>query len=103
MAKVTVSGNYYILELSFWEKIGAFHASPKARISSLVSITEFKDPWRREVLKGWRAPGTGIPFIILLGTMRYRGGKDFLAICGRKPVKKYHFRNEDFVSWIVTS
>ena len=52
---------------------------------------------------GMACSWSGLPFIILLGMMRYRGGKDFTAIYGRKPVKKYHFINEEFTNWIVTS
>ena len=59
MATVTVSENYYILKLSFWEKIGAFDKGPKARNTSIVSITELDEPWRRGVIMGWRAPGPG--------------------------------------------
>jgi hypothetical protein len=39
-----------------------------------VSTTPFRD------LRGIRAPGTGLPGVIALGTWRYRGGKDFAAL-----------------------
>lgn len=34
-------------------------------------------------LRGIRAPGTGLPGAIALGTWRYRGGPDLVAVCGR--------------------
>jgi hypothetical protein len=30
-----------------------------------------------------RAPGTGLPGVIALGTRRYKGGRDFVAVYGR--------------------
>jgi hypothetical protein len=54
------------------------------------------------VLKGIRAPGAGFPFLILLGTMRYRGGKDFAAIYGQRLVEIYTFKDGPFKRWIVT-
>jgi hypothetical protein len=49
-----------------------------------------------------RAPGTAIPFVVLLGTMRFRGGKDFIAIYRRKPVDIYEFSAGEFKRWILS-
>ena len=68
----------------------------------LIKTTVFQNPWSKEVLKGVRAPGTGIPYVILLGTMRYKGGKDFTAIYKRSPVTVYEFKEYSFKRWIVT-
>jgi hypothetical protein len=53
-------------------------------------------------LRGVRAPGTGIPYVVLLGTMRFKEGKDFTAIYKRKPVKIYEFSAGEFKRWIVS-
>jgi hypothetical protein len=70
MALLVREGDVLRLELSFWEKIGAFHSSPHAPLSALESVTYYKSPWSMSVLRGVRAPGTGFPFVILLGTMQ---------------------------------
>jgi hypothetical protein len=80
--------------------LGAFHGSPEVDLSEVESIEIEETPWVREVLKGVRAPGTGIPFLIMLGTMRYRGGKDFVAIYRRKPAAIINFRSGEFKRWI---
>ena len=55
---------------------------------------------RQEVLKGVRAPGTGIPFLVMLGTMRYLKGKDFVAIYRRKPSAIVTLKSGEFKRWI---
>jgi hypothetical protein len=61
-----------------------------------------ENPWHRSVIKGFRAPGAAIPFVVLLGTMRYRGGKDFTAIYKRRAVDIYEFKNSAYRRWILT-
>jgi len=102
MAKVIESKDKLILKLSFWEKIFALHNSLTVDKSSLIEKKVAQKPWSSEVLKGIRAPGTGFPFLILLGTMRYRGGKDFTAIYKRRPVEIYIFKDGPYKRWIVT-
>jgi hypothetical protein len=102
MAKVIEQGEQLILRLSFWEKIGGLHKDLIVSKDQLVKKSVFQNPWSKEVLKGVRAPGTGIPYVILLGSMRYKGGKDFTAIYKRWPVSVYEFKSGEFKRWIVT-
>ena len=102
MAKVIESKDKLILQLSFWERIGALHKSLTIDKSSLIEKKVADKPWRNSVLRGIRAPGTGFPFLILLGTMRYRGGKDFTAIYKKSPVTIYEFENTSYNRWIIT-
>ena len=102
MPKVIESKDELILQLSFWERIGALHKSLVIDKNSLVEKKLADKPWRSSLLRGIRAPGTGIPFLILLGTMRYRGGKDFTAIYKQRPVEIYSFKDGPYKRWIVT-
>ncbi len=102
MAKVIEEGNHLILKLSMLEKIGGLHKDLVVSKDLLVKKTVFQNPWSKEVLRGVRAPGTGIPYVILLGSMRYKGGKDFTAIYKRRPVTVYEFKDGAFSRWIVT-
>jgi hypothetical protein len=102
MAKIVEVGSEVILQLSWREKIFAFHGNPRATASDVLSITESINPWSKEVLRGVRAPGTAIPFVVLLGTMRFSGGKDFTAIYKRGPVRIYEFSAGEFKRWIVS-
>ena len=102
MAQVIEVGGELVLQLSLREKIFAFHGNPTANAADLVSTTESANPWSKEVLRGVRAPGTAIPYVVLLGTMRFKGGKDFTAIYKRGPVRIYEFSAGEFKRWIVS-
>ncbi len=54
-------------------------------------------------LRGVRAPGTGVPGRIALGTWRYRGGKDFAALYGGKPAVIVHLRDAPFRRLLVSA
>jgi hypothetical protein len=90
-------------ELSRLETLGALHRSPTAALADLVRIRLVDDPWKAGVLRGWRAPGTGIPWVILLGTMRRRGGKDFCAVRGRRAAYVLDFADGEFDRWVVSA
>ena len=102
MAKVVESANQLHLKLSVLEKIFALHGDIWVDKSLLTKKVMVENPWRREVIKGFRAPGAAIPFVVLLGTMRYRSGKDFTAIYNRKAVDIYEFKDSAYKRWIVT-
>jgi hypothetical protein len=102
MAGVIEKNGELILQLSWREKIFALHGNPRAKVSDLISTAESDTPWTKEVLRGVRAPGTGIPYVVLLGTMRFKGGKDFTAIYKRGPVRIYEFGACEFKRWIVS-
>lgn len=101
MALLKISGEKLKLELSSLEKLGAFHSSPEVDVSQVESIAEVPNPWTSTILKGVRAPGTGIPYVIMLGTLRYRGGKDFCAIYKRQPHVVISLKSGEFKRWIV--
>ena len=98
---LVVSGEKLIYSLSFLEKLGAFRKSPKSLLKNIQEIRYIENPWSREVLRGLRAPGTGIPYVIMLGTMRHRKGKDFCVIYKKNPVILIEFKNEKFARWVI--
>ena len=102
MAKVTESATKFQLKLSVLEKIFALHGDIWVDKSLLTKKVMVEKPWRRSVIKGFRAPGAAIPFVVLLGTMRYRGRKDFTAIYNRTAVDIYEFKDSAYKRWIVT-
>jgi hypothetical protein len=102
MAKVIESETQLHLKLSVLEKIFALHGDFWVDKRLLTKKLMVENPWRRDVIKGFRAPGAAIPFIVLLGTMRYRGGKDFTAIYNRRAADIYEFKNSAYKRWILT-
>ena len=102
MAKVIEHDGVITLRLSRLEKMGALHGDISVASNLLLSKTEVSNPWTKEHLRGTRSPGTAIPYRILLGTMRFKGGKDFCAIYKRTPAVIYEFSDAPFKRWVVT-
>ena len=94
-------GSRLSYHLSLLEKLGAFGNSPSVDISNLLSVTREEDPWTTKVLRGIRFPGTGFPFVIMLGTLLHRNGKDFCVVYKRRPVLVLEFKNEKHQRWII--
>jgi len=96
-----IEGDSFRYELSWLENLGAFWRAHKSKISNLVSVTPHSNPWTTQVLRGMRAPGTGFPFVIMLGTMWHRRGRDFCVVYRKKPVLVLEFRSESFKRWVI--
>jgi hypothetical protein len=102
MAEILDSGNEVVLCLTKREKLAALHGNLVASKSDLISRKVVENPWRSGLLKGVRSPGTGIPFYLLLGTMRYKDGKDFTIIYRNKPVEVFEFKGGPYKRWIIS-
>ena len=102
MAKLVKSGNELILELSIWEKLGALHDSPRVAAGSVEKIEFIDQLWGSSTLRGVRAPGTALPYLVLLGTLRGRGYRDFVAMSGRGEGVVLTLKSGPFARWIFT-
>ena len=102
MAKIIDRGKNIEICLSAKEKIASVHGNLIASKSDIISRKVVENPWRSGILKGVRVPGTAIPFYLLLGTMRYKGGYDFTIIYRDKPVEVFEFKSGPYKRWIIT-
>jgi hypothetical protein len=102
MASVIREGNELILKLSFWEKLGALNSSPRTSLDSIEKIEFIDQLWGSSTLRGVRSPGTAIPYVVLLGTLRGRAYKDFVAMKGRGEGVVITLKSGPFARWIFT-
>ena len=102
MAKLVQVGDQLILELSIWEKLAALHSSPQIPLVSVEKVEFFDELWGSETLRGVRAPGTAIPYVILYATSRGRGYRDFVAMRGRGEGVVLTLKGGPFARWIFT-
>ena len=102
MAKVKIIDKELLLELSFWERGGSLHSSPRVALSAVQTIEFVETLWNKEVLRGMRAPGTAIPYVVLLATMRGRNYRDFTAIRGKGSGVVIALNEGPFSRWIFT-
>ena len=100
MAKIVRVGDEIALELSFWEKFAALHSNPRAPLASIVKIEFVDQLWGSSILRGVRAPGTALPYVVLYGTLRGLKYRDFVAMKGRGEGAVISFKGGPFERWI---
>ena len=100
MATLAVEGDELHLHLSTWEKIGAFHSDIRVPMDRVAAVDVAAVP--RSTVRGMRSPGTGVPGVVALGTWRYRGGPDFVAVYRNRPSVVVTLRDRPFTRLIVS-
>ena len=102
MAILVIDGDQLSLKLSRWERIAALWSPPTAQLDQVEAI-QFRDNlWSTECLQGVRAPGTGFPYVVMIGVMRRLKTKDFCVIKRKKPGVIITFSSGPYQRWIYT-
>lgn len=101
MAELLVQGSELVVSLSGKEKLGALQKSDlRFPVGSITSISRVERG--RDSVVGIRAPGTGVPGKIALGTWRTRAGKDFVATYNSDPAYLITMMGQDFDRLIIS-
>jgi hypothetical protein len=82
MARLEIDGDSLALRLTAEEHLEGMHRDVVVPRSSVASVRVTEDVWSE--LRGIRAPGTGIPGVIAVGTRRGSFGKDFAVVHGQR-------------------
>ena len=102
MPTLVIDSGLMHLKLNPLEQVAAFWRAPTAEISQVESV-EFRDNlWSTNLLQGVRAPGTGFPYVVMIGVMRRLKTKDFCVIKGKKPGVVITFSAGPYQRWIYT-
>ena len=100
MALLDVDGRLLSLHLEPLERLGALHGDVTVALAQVLAVRTSSEMWRE--LRGIRAPGTGFPYLIMLGTTRYRTGKDFCAVYRRGPGVVVDLADAEFSRLLVS-
>ena len=100
MARLSVDEQFLVLNLKGLEKAEGFHGDIRVPISAVRDIRLAQEPWSE--LRGIRAPGTGVPGVIAVGTRRASGIKDFAAIHGKGPAVVVELEGAEYDHLIVS-
>jgi hypothetical protein len=100
MATLRTDGGDLVLALSRRERIGALHGDVRVPLSCVEDVAVTPHPFGE--LRGIRAPGTGMPGVIALGTWRGRGEKGFAAVYRQRPGVVVRLRDSEF-AWLCVS
>jgi hypothetical protein len=83
MATLRTDDGDLVVEPSALEKAEAVHGDVRVSLAAVRQVRAVTDPW--PVLRGIRAPGTGLPGVIAVGTRRGDFGSDFAVVHGKGP------------------
>ncbi|MCS6902305.1 MAG: hypothetical protein RMJ98_21930, partial [Myxococcales bacterium] len=89
MATFEIQGRDLALVFTPIEILGGLRSGARIPLDQVQSIEVVQDPW--SILEGLRV-GTGIPWVIVLGTMVRRGPNDVVAIYKRQPAVVVHLK-----------
>ena len=87
-------------KLSTLEHAEGFHRDITVPVSSVTSVRVVEDIWSE--LHGIRAPGTGLPGVVAVGTRRGSPLKDFAAVHGRSTGVVGDLEGQEFGNLILT-
>jgi hypothetical protein len=99
MAELRIEAGELVVELSELEKIGALHGDLRMSLTAVSDVRVAEDP--RPELRGLRAPGTGIPGVIALGSRRGEG-HDFAAAYHNRPAVVVDLDGAEFDRLVIT-
>jgi hypothetical protein len=94
--------NELVVSLSGLERLAAFRGDVRVPLDAVQAVLADPDPWC--ALRGFRAPGTGIPGLIAYGVRRMTGARpDFAAVHGQGPAVRVELAPEaQFGRLVVT-
>jgi hypothetical protein len=101
MAMLSHVGDELVVTLNDLEKAGAMRGDVHVPASAVRLVRVSTNPFRE--LQGMRAPGTGIPGVIALGTWRSKGAKDFAAVYRGGPAVVVELAGAEFRRLIVSA
>jgi hypothetical protein len=101
MARLRREGDEIVLKLNDLEKAGALHGDVRVPAASVRGARVTQTPFRE--LRGIRAPGTGVPGVVALGTWRTGDGKDFAAVYRGGPAVVVELEGAEYRRLIVSA
>ena len=82
MVDIIKENENFVFELKGMHKLWAFKSSITIPASHIVRV--YQDDAKLEGWKGWRFPGTSIPFVITAGTYHTSGETNFWDVTDKK-------------------
>jgi len=101
MATLRREGDEVVLRLNDLEKLAGLRGDVRVPVTSVRGVRVTDRPFRE--LHGIRAPGTGVPGVIAVGTWRYRGGKDFAVLYRGGPAVVVELGSAEFKRLLVSA
>ncbi|WP_394758729.1 hypothetical protein [Flavobacterium sp.] len=99
MVTISTKDNDYVFNINGSHKFWAFKNKiivPKDKIIRAFQSNEEFTFW-----KGWRIPGTNLPWIITAGTYIKKGKRNFWDVCNKKNAIIVELKNSNYNKLII--
>jgi len=100
MASITISHDAVTVTLSAAEKLEALHGDVTVQRSAITSVRAVPDGMTE--LHGLRMPGTGIPGLLMVGTLRDHDFVTFAVCRARRPAVVIDLAGESYDRLVIT-
>lgn len=100
VATFEIEGSELRLRLSFVEKLEGVHGDIRVPLTAVSSVRSVPTAWPE--LRGIRAPGTGLPGVIAVGTRRGKFGRDFVVVHGQGPAVVVELNGDRYGRLVAT-
>jgi hypothetical protein len=100
VAQLIVTEDALEVRLGRWERMYALRGDLVIPWDHIDHAEYSHDPW--QAARGWRVPA-GVPGLFLLGGLRHRDGRTFVALYRRDPGVVLQLRDEPYRSLVVSS
>jgi hypothetical protein len=101
VAELRVDGDELVFHMTGLEKAEGFHGDIRVPLRAVSDVRIVDTAWPE--LRGMRAPGTGMPKVIAVGTRRGDFGKDFAAVHGTGPAVVVELTGAHYQRLVATS
>lgn len=100
MANLLIDDEHVTVALSTAEKVAALHGNLTVPRSAIMRVTTVPDGMAE--VHGLRAPGTGLPGVIMVGTWRTADAVTFAVCHGRRPAVVLDLNGQAYDRLVVT-
>jgi len=100
MVKITKEDNHFVFDVQGLHKLWAFKSSLRIPIDNIKKAYQDLDAISQS-WKGWRAPGTSIPFLITAGTYHLEGNKIFWDVVNKENTIIIDLDDADYQQLII--
>jgi hypothetical protein len=99
IAAIVVENDVVTVRLLRFERLLALHGDITVPRWAVQQVDIVDAPLK--ALKGWRAPGTGVPLLIAYGTWRHSGVKDFAAVRRGQRAVRLTLERQEFAELMI--
>ena len=99
MAEVTVADGTLWVYLSSVEKVEGVHGDIQIAEADVLEVEALEKPF--EAIHGWRAPGTGVPGVVAVGTWRDGRRKLFAVLHHGQQAVQIRLKNASFDELLI--